>query len=351
MNTKRAKIIHEGKHKKITAHKTKIFTITAIILGILLIVAIVSGGTFFIPSNSQSKTSENATVLVLVNGEAILQQDIDAQWNALPPETKIGISKEQLLEEMVSETLLLQRARELNITMPLEEVELSVSMQLAQYGTTLEDYKKLVAEQGVNYDDIILMYQRQLIIAKLFEEETSTQDLEVSEEDIQTYYLEHSNEFIQEEKVQVRHILSAFSDEVNESNALAQSEELLAQIINDETVFCDLVTQYSMDSGSVANCGEYTFGKGVMVEEFENASFSMNIGDYEIVKTNYGYHIINKLKNVPAGILTLDDEIAELPGMLVRDVVYQMLLEQKARTIFDTYISQLESEATVEYSS
>lgn len=58
--------------------------------------------------------------------------------------------------------------------------------------------------------------------------------------------------------------------------------------------FASLARQKSKDPGSAANGGDLGwFGKGRMVKEFEDASFSGNINVVQKpVKTSYGYHII-----------------------------------------------------------
>ena len=52
----------------------------------------------------------------------------------------------------------------------------------------------------------------------------------------------------------------------------------------------------SEDPGSMATGGEYKwFSKGAMVPEFEEAAFNGKIGDLQLVKTSFGYHIVEVL--------------------------------------------------------
>ncbi|MEA3399490.1 MAG: peptidylprolyl isomerase [Patescibacteria group bacterium] len=349
-NNKKAKIIYEGKQKN--NNNKKKFSIIISIIGVLIltiaILGIVSGWNFYIFNSDNNNLNDNP-ILVSINGEEIYQTDIDEQWNSLPIQTRASITREQILEELINEKLLLQKAEELNISMSKEEVEESIEAQLIQLGSSIDEYKQILEAQESNFENIIDMYQRQLTIAKLFEEETSAEDLNISQEEVQSYYENNEDEFFQEEKVKVRHILSSINEEVNESEALQQSEELLDQIESNENIFCELVSNFSMDPGSIQNCGEYSFGKGVMVEEFENASFSMEIGEYRIVKTDFGYHLINKLESIPEMMLKLDDEISELPGTEVQDVIKQILLEKKAKDVFDNYIDELKENTTIIY--
>ena len=58
--------------------------------------------------------------------------------------------------------------------------------------------------------------------------------------------------------------------------------------------FADLAKEFSKDPGSAVKGGDLGyFSKGMMVKEFEDASFSGKVGEVQKpVKTNYGYHII-----------------------------------------------------------
>ena len=77
-----------------------------------------------------------------------------------------------------------------------------------------------------------------------------------------------------------------------------QSEaiEILDKIKNGEK-FGKMARQFSTDSGSAKRDGSLGyFGRGKMVKEFENAAFALQAGQIsELIKTQYGYHIIKRL--------------------------------------------------------
>lgn len=85
-------------------------------------------------------------------------------------------------------------------------------------------------------------------------------------------------------------------DEEAVSAKRAKAEELLAQLQNAEDVqalFQELADANSEDTGRAANPDGYVFGKGEMVEAFEDAAFSLQPGEISgIVESDYGYHII-----------------------------------------------------------
>ena len=90
-----------------------------------------------------------------------------------------------------------------------------------------------------------------------------------------------------EEQVWARHILV-------ESEAEAQT---IYELLKNGQDFATLAKERSKDTGSGANGGDLGwFGKGAMVPEFEQAAFSLKVGEIsKPVKSQFGYHIIQVL--------------------------------------------------------
>ena len=76
---------------------------------------------------------------------------------------------------------------------------------------------------------------------------------------------------------------------------LSLAQEIKAKIANGES-FSNLAKQHSVD-GSKKRGGDLgLFGRGMMVKEFEKAAFALEKGQVsDIVKTQFGYHIIKRL--------------------------------------------------------
>ena len=125
-----------------------------------------------------------------------------------------------------------------------------------------------------------------------------------------TEYLENGLEKTDERYVDVRHILicpeggttdesgaTVYSD-AEWATAEAKANEVMNEWLSknpDEDGFSVMAEAYSQDPGSATNGGLYEdVYKGQMVPEFENWCFdaSRQVGDYGIVKTTYGYHIM-----------------------------------------------------------
>ncbi|MER2600372.1 MAG: peptidylprolyl isomerase [Caldilineales bacterium] len=105
------------------------------------------------------------------------------------------------------------------------------------------------------------------------------------------------------EQVHARHILVSVATDASDADrelALAKAISI-TQRIKDGEDFATLAQQYSDDTGSGAQGGDLGFfGRGQMVTEFENAAFSLSIGQIsEPVLSQFGYHIIEVLETNP----------------------------------------------------
>lgn len=142
-------------------------------------------------------------------------------------------------------------------------------------------------------------------------------DVPISEQEIQKYYNENTNLFREPEQVKARHILLKIADK-NEEEVKKQAQALYNRIKTGED-FATLAKQYSEDLSSAKNGGDLGFfPKGQMIKEFEDKAFSMQIGEIsEPIKTIFGYHIIKVEDKKPAGIKSLfqvQDEIRKKLG-------------------------------------
>ncbi len=83
----------------------------------------------------------------------------------------------------------------------------------------------------------------------------------------------------------------------SDEETLALANELRQRLLNGED-FATLAAEYSDDPGSAAQGGDLGwFGRGRMVAPFEEAAFSLQVGEIsEPVKSDFGYHIIEVLE-------------------------------------------------------
>lgn len=102
------------------------------------------------------------------------------------------------------------------------------------------------------------------------------------------------------DQVQASHILFMYAGSERSSatrtkeEALALAEDMI-QKINDGEAFDALAAEHS-DCPSGRDGGNLgAFGRGMMVPEFEDAAFALEVGATSgVVETAFGYHVINR---------------------------------------------------------
>jgi peptidyl-prolyl cis-trans isomerase D len=101
--------------------------------------------------------------------------------------------------------------------------------------------------------------------------------------------------------------------------------------------FAALASKFSDDPGSKDKGGELGFAKrGAMVPAFDNAIFTQKIGDFAMVKSQFGYHIVQVEERQPAHTQALGE---------VEPAIQAALVRQKAAKAEQDYAQALTSEA------
>ena len=167
---------------------------------------------------------------------------------------------------------------------------------------------------------------------------------QISPSELLGYYNQHKSEFQQQEEIKASHILikteagpdgkvSAAAD----ATARKKAEDILKKLRAGAN-FEELAKKESDDKASAINGGSLGFfQRGSMVPEFEKAAFSLNKGQIsDLVKTQYGYHIIRVDDKHQAGTPSIEQ---------VKEKIEPFLKQQKAQREAEALANSVQSEA------
>lgn len=221
-------------------------------------------------------------VLATISGVEITENDLNAIIMRYPADKRgmfnSEMGKKQLLEQMISFDLMYKLGNEMKIN-------------------ETEEYKANLAQVE---KDLLT----QITINKVLAEVTVTDD------EAKKYYDEHKNEFEQPATVSAKHIL-------------VDNEELCSEVKNKiasgELSFEEAAKQYSTCPSKEQGGNLGVFGRGMMVPEFEEAAFALDLEKVsEPVKTQFGYHLIKvEAKNEPK-TSSFEDVKAQIVNKLIQ---------------------------------
>ena len=151
--------------------------------------------------------------------------------------------------------------------------------------------------------------------------------INVTDAELRQYYDANRQSYSTDDQVSVSHILLEVPAGATPAEAAAveqRARDLVTQL-RAGADFGALAREHSADPGSAANDGSLGFfGRGQMVGEFEEASFSQPIGQVgDPVRTQFGFHIIRVDDKREGGVQPFDQ---------VSAAIRQQLLTERAET-------------------
>ncbi len=246
--------------------------------------------------------------------------------------------KTLVLDQMINTELLAQNAEKEGIKVTDKEIQSSYN-DLKTYVNSDEQIKKSAEDLGISDDFLKEQAKLSLLIQKSQEKFYSEE--KVSDSEMKKYYDEHIDEYKKDE-VEASHILIKTTDDQNkplpeaeQKKAKEKAEKVLKEVKAGGD-FAELAKKYSQDPGSAEQGGSLgTFGKGMMVKEFEDAAFGMEPGQVsDLVKTDFGYHIIK-----------VTDRIKETTSF---DEAKEGIKEEILKNKYGEKIAELQKKAKIE---
>lgn len=293
--------------------KNKKINLKVIVAGVLI--AATSLSVFGVAASNKTGDS----VVARINNEAITKNELY--------EILVKQNGEEALNSLISDRIINLEAKKQSITISQEEMQKELDEVIAQSGGQ-EQFELTLKMYGYSQEDIKQNIEMNLKINKLLES-----DITITEEEMAVYFEENKDTFAVQEQVKASHILVDSEETAQEvKNKLLSGED-----------FAELAKEYSTDTSNNEQGGELGFfSRGEMMQEFEDAAFSLEIGTISNpVKTDYGYHII-KIEEKKEAIEANYEES--------KDKVKDILFEEKLPDAYDTWIQDMYTEYKIETS-
>lgn len=241
-------------------------------------------------------------IVAKVGREVILQSDLAKRIQQL--EAAGMISKEitgyDILNDMIESKLIVQQAKKEEYEIDVNQVKLLAEEQIQQISSQFEseyEFKKELKKANLTVLELKEYYIQMITEQRLKEQIISNEiknKVHITDVEVEEYYEENSAEIPpRPEMVEIGMIMRSIEPgKDTKKDAFLEINRLRTKLIDGED-FAEVARKYS-DCASAAKGGDLGFfGKGTMVKPFEDTAFILMPGEIsEVVKTQFGYHII-----------------------------------------------------------
>ena len=241
-------------------------------------------------------------IIAKVGREIILFSDLVRQINQMRNAQMWNerMTEAEVLESLIENKLIVQKARDLNIRADERRISTMVDSQIAQirasfpteeaFQSELRNAGLVLSELRQYYEDLL---REQFLRDRLIQTEIRNK-INITDADINRFYLEEKENLPQRDtSYELAMILRMPGPSDETKNQALERVNTIKENIKNGDDFDMLARQYSdCPSGQYGGDLGY-FSRGMMVEEFERAAFSLSMNEVsDIVQTSFGYHII-----------------------------------------------------------
>ena len=214
--------------------------------------------------------------------------------------------------------------------------EIKTAQYLSQVKVTPEQIK---AYYDLHKDKFVVPEQVKLEFALLSAAGLVAQ-MKVNDAEVKEFYDANTAKFQNDEQRHASHILIGIGGGTNKDKAAAKEKAagILAELKKNPKLFAELAKKYSQDPSGAKGGDLGTFGRGAMVKPFDDAVFSMKVGQIsDLVESEFGYHII-RLDGISGQNTSFDSLKLQIKGELSwqkAQAKYAELADDFSNTVYE----------------
>jgi peptidyl-prolyl cis-trans isomerase SurA len=288
-------------------------------------------------------------IIARVNNEIVTQRQFERQrgelraqlaqkYSGAELDMQVRQQGKNLLRDMIDEDLMVQKAKDDDISVDTQVVKKLDDIRQQQNLATLEELQKEVEKQGLVWEDFKDNIKRNILMQEVIGREVASRvQGRVSREEARKYFESHKQEFASPAGVHLAEILVS-TDKHKPEEAEQRIKAALAEV-KAGARFAEVAKKYS-DGPSPNEGGDIGFmAAGTISPGLEQALKKLDTGDVtDIIQTKYGPMILKVVERRQAGVPTFED---------AADRVMNALYEQKMQPALRQYLTTLRKQSYV----
>lgn len=292
-------------------------------------------------------------IVARVNGDIITLSEYEERLYPIREEARNSMKPEEfaaqekfiqntVLDAMIDELLMLQKAKEDNINVMDDEIEERLTELKKQNNITSEEqFIEALKLDGITIEEVKKEIRKQITVMRLRSRDIQSK-IEISELDARNYYDENKATYRIPEKAHVLLILielPASPSESVKSLKMQQAQKLVERIAGGED-FSKVAREQIAVAGSENKEDIGWVEKGKLLPEFEKVIFELPVGQVsEPFVTDYGINIVKVVERTPESFKPFESEKETIVEKL-----YKKRFEERTRD----WVDELRKRAFIE---
>lgn len=286
-------------------------------------------------------------IVAVVNDDVITQSELEESMLPFVADYKVRYGEEDLkdkidearqdaLNRLIEERLILQEAKKRKITVAEEEIEERLQRIRSRFRDE-EEFSRTLEESGVTIQKLKQRYEEQIMMKKLVTELINIK-VRITPTQIAAYYNSHKDDFITPRQVHFKVLLLKPLDGRN----MQQTERLTLQLIDRIRAgedFDSLVKQYSQGPNTEKGGDMGYMQEEGLIKEVKEALSDMEPGEVSaLIKTNTGFNIVKLIDRKAPEAKSLTE---------VTDLIRERLFQREAELTLREFVDKLKEDAYI----
>jgi peptidyl-prolyl cis-trans isomerase SurA len=304
-------------------------------------------------ARAQAKPAADTDIVARVNNEVIALSDYQKAEQQLRDEVardcqgcpqdhidaQFKQEQKDLLRGMIDQSLIVQRAKDMGISVEPDLVKRLDEVRKQNGLATLDDLRKGVEASGLTWEDYKTTIRNGLLQKEVVQREVGSH-VDISSDEVKQYYDAHPQEFTLPERVSLSEIsVSTEGKSPEEFAALrGKAEGLRSSVLNGDD-FSQVARLYSQSSTAKDGGALGTFKRGELAPQIEAVVFQMSKGQIsEVIQTRTGFEFLKVDDHFQAGLQPMDKVEAD-----IRNTIHA----QKVEPLLRDYLAELREQSNI----
>jgi len=294
-------------------------------------------------------------IIAKVNGDIVLRSEYDetlrdlraelARNDQLSDEEKTQRLKEREgngLRDLIDNRLMIQRAKDMGVSVEAQVLRQRDDMMRQYQIKTVDEFEIWVAEEtGQPAEDLMDRMRNNFLSQAVMGQEVGSR-IVIPRADIEAYYAEHQEEFVNSEGVRLLEIFVSTEGKTGEELEAAKKKAADVQgRVQKGEPFREMAKRHSENEQTAASGGDIgIWRRGQLRKEIEDVVFGANRGFIsDLIETGNGLLILRVEDKFSEGQATLEDS---------QDEIRNRLMGPKFQPAVRKYLSSLREDAYIE---